>query len=77
MKKRIGHSSYDNFWDSIVSVDLADVRAVSPTSVDYAITYHFGDGRVVLEHQRIDLEPHGNKFWILGDTVLSSTTLRS
>jgi eukaryotic-like serine/threonine-protein kinase len=77
MRSRIGRASYDNFWESINAVDLADVRTTSASSVEYEITYHFSDGRVVLEHQRIDLQPHGNSFWILGDTVLSSTTLRS
>lgn len=73
--RKIGHDSYDRFWGSIDSIDVADVKAVSSHTVAYQITYHFSDGRVVQEKQQIDLVPHAHSFWINDDTVLSSTTL--
>jgi serine/threonine protein kinase len=75
--RAMGRDAYERFWGSIDSVDLADVHAVSPDAVDYQITYHFSDGRVVREQQRIDLAPHGGSFRITDDTVLSSVTVHS
>jgi eukaryotic-like serine/threonine-protein kinase len=75
--RAMGRDAYERFWGSIDSVDLADVHAVSPDAVDYQITYHFSDGRVVREQQRIDLAPHAGSFRITDDTVLSSVTLHS
>lgn len=70
----VGRDSYERFWESIDSVDVAGARAVAGAqAVEFDITYHFSDGRVVLEHQRIDLAPHAGSYWITNDTVLSST----
>jgi serine/threonine protein kinase len=74
--RQVGKGAYESFWGSIDSVDVAHAHAVpGAKAVEYQITYHFSDGRVVLERQRLDLAPHGNSYWITKDIVLSSTTL--
>jgi len=73
--RQVGHDSYERFWGSIDSVDVAEVSAVGPETVDYRITYHFSDGRIVQEQQQIELARHGHSYWITDDTVTSSTTL--
>ncbi len=70
-QQAIGRSSYDSFWGSIDSVDVANVQAVPGSlAVDYTITYHFSDGTDSLERKRLSLVPHGSSFWITKDTSI-------
>jgi serine/threonine protein kinase len=74
--RKMGRTSYENFWGSIDSIEVTDVRAANATSVDYRITYHFGDGRVVQEQKEIALARHAHSYWITADSTQSSTRLR-
>jgi serine/threonine protein kinase len=58
-----GRESYDDFWASISSVSVSDVHAVSPTMVDYTISY---DGSAP-EAKRITLVTDGSSYLIDGD----------
>ncbi len=75
-ERRVGRSSYDHFWQSL---DHVEVNRVSPagTSAIVDLTYHFDDGRVVRERQRIDLLHRGGGYLIDHDTVLGSRTVSS
>jgi hypothetical protein len=54
-------------------VDLGGAKAnPGADAVDVVLTYHFDDGRVVTENQRIILEQSGERFLIADDVVLSS-----
>ncbi|MDQ6686229.1 MAG: protein kinase [Actinomycetota bacterium] len=65
---QLGRGSYDGFWNTIGSVDVLNVSVVSPTAVDYTITYHPRDGRgPSTEHKEISVEPSGHSFLITGD----------
>ncbi len=77
-EKRVGRASYDRFWRSIDSVDLADVRpGPSGSTVDVTLTYHFASGKVVAERQRLKLiRSPGGGYLINNDDVLSSRTVR-
>jgi eukaryotic-like serine/threonine-protein kinase len=64
--KSQGKSSYEDFWNSIDSVQVGNVTAESPTSVVYDITYVQSDG-TSQEHKRITLERRGDSFLIVDD----------
>lgn len=76
-EQSVGRGSYDSFWGSIDDVQASDVRAVADEpAVNLTLTYHFHDGRVVVETQRIGLERSGGDYLIADDEVLSSKTIR-
>jgi hypothetical protein len=54
-EKAQGRASYDGFWRTIDSVDVADVRPVDKDSVEVTLTYHKRDGGTSRERQRVDL----------------------
>ncbi|MGZ4501227.1 MAG: serine/threonine-protein kinase [Nocardioidaceae bacterium] len=72
-----GRASYDGFWRQIRSVDVRDLTPVGGDTLDLTLTYHFRDGRVVRERQRLQLLPAATRYLINDDTVLSSQTLSS
>ena len=75
-EKSVGRSSYDDFWGSMSSVDVSHV-VTSPGShtADITLTYHYRDGRVVDERQRLTLIRSADGRWLIdNDTVLSSRT---
>jgi hypothetical protein len=63
---------YDSFWRSVERVQLSDVTASAPDSVVATLTYHFTDGRVVVERTSYRLVPQGGVLKIDRSTVLSS-----
>ncbi len=63
----MGRDSYDGFWSSIESVDVSNVNAVSPTVVDYTISY---DGSTP-ENKQITLVRDGSSYLISGDSSQS------
>jgi eukaryotic-like serine/threonine-protein kinase len=65
--KSQGKQSYEDFWNSIDSVDVSNVTEVSSTQVEYDITYNEADGGSSDEHKVITLEPKGNSYLITGD----------
>jgi hypothetical protein len=67
-EKAQGRASYDGFWRTIRSVDVADVRPVDRDSVEVTLTYHKSDGGTSRERQRVDLvrSPDGG-YLINGD----------
>lgn len=44
-----GRSTYDDYWNSISSVDVADVAGNAPNSATATLTYHYKDGRDVTQ----------------------------
>jgi hypothetical protein len=50
-----GRASYDAFWRSISSVDVADIRTIDPNTAELTLTYHKRNGQTSRERQRIDL----------------------
>jgi len=58
-----GRESYDDFWSSYSSVSVSDVHAVSPTVVDYTISY---DGSSP-ENKQITLVTNGSSYLIDSD----------
>ena len=72
-----GRASYDGFWRQIRWVDVGDVTPVGGDTLDLTLTYHFRDGRVVRERQRLQLLRAASRYLINDDTVLSSQTLSS
>jgi hypothetical protein len=54
-EKAQGRASYDGFWRTIRSVDVADVRPLDQDSVEVTLTYHKRDGGTSRERQQVDL----------------------
>jgi hypothetical protein len=73
--RSVGRAEYERFWGSIDSVDATEVTSAGPSAVDLVLTYHFSDGRVVRERQRLQLERSGDRYLIADDQVLSSQTI--
>ena len=73
-----GRASYQRFWGSVRRVDAASIQAQpASSSAELTLTYHFRDGRVVVERQRLGLVRSGHDGWLIDDdTVLSSRTVR-
>jgi hypothetical protein len=77
-EKSVGRASYDRFWNTIDSASVSDVTDIGQgDTVEATIRYHYSDGRVVEERQRLTLVRSGDGFLIDQDDVLSSRTLSS
>ena len=75
-EQSVGRSSYDDFWDGIDRVDVSGVQAHPARSTsEVTLTYHYEDGRVVQERQRLELLRSSGSWLIDGDDVLSSRTV--
>jgi len=74
-ERSVGRASYDRFWGSIDSVDVGRIKARGD-QVELELTYHYSDGRVVAERQRLQLvKGEDGSYLIDDDTVLSSRTV--
>ena len=74
--RQVGRSSYDDFWGSIDSVDVSSLHpSADGSSADVTLTYHFSDGRVTVERQRLQLIRSSGGYLINGQKVLSSRTV--
>jgi hypothetical protein len=75
-ERSVGRHSYERFWGSIDSVSASHIvpDPGRPTA-DLTLTYHFSDGRVVVERQRLLLSRAGDRYLIARDDVLSSRTV--
>ncbi len=62
-QQQTGRDSYDSFWGSYNSVDVSNVQAVSPTVVNYTISY---DGSTP-ENKQITLVKDGSSYLINSD----------
>lgn len=71
-----GRPLYDDFWGSMSSVDVSRiVTAPGSHTAGITLTYHYLDGRVVDERQRLTLLRSADGRWLIdNDTVLSSRT---
>ncbi len=75
-EQSVGRAAYESFWGSIASVDASNLDPVGPGAVDLTLTYHFHDGRVVVERQRLSLtRSTTGGYLITDDQVLSSRTI--
>jgi eukaryotic-like serine/threonine-protein kinase len=70
-----GRDAYQQFWDAISKITVADVRGIPPDSAQATLTYYFNDGRVVRERTAYGLVNEGGRLKINSSTVLSSVTL--
>ncbi|HEX6518212.1 MAG TPA: serine/threonine-protein kinase [Nocardioidaceae bacterium] len=75
-RSEVGRDSYESFWDDVEEVEASGTTPAGSSSVLTTLTYHFDDGRVVRERQRIDLVREGGGYRIDNDTPLSSHTVR-
>ncbi len=75
-ERSVGRSSYDQFWGSMTAVDVSHITTSSGShTVDLSLTYHYKDGRVVDERQRLTLIRASDGRWLIDhDQVLSSRT---
>jgi eukaryotic-like serine/threonine-protein kinase len=72
-----GRQAYQQFWDAINRVTVANVRGIPPDSAQATLTYYFKDGRVVRERTGYGFVNDGGRLKINSSTVLSSVTLSS
>jgi eukaryotic-like serine/threonine-protein kinase len=70
-----GRQAYQQFWDSVTRISLADVKGMPPRSAQATITYYFKDGRVVRERTAYGLVNEEGILKINSTTVFSSVTL--
>jgi eukaryotic-like serine/threonine-protein kinase len=70
-----GRQAYQEFWDAVNRISLADVKGMPPRSAQATITYYFKDGRVVRERTAYGLVNEEGRLKINSTTVLSSVTL--
>jgi eukaryotic-like serine/threonine-protein kinase len=70
-----GRQAYQEFWDAVTRISLADVKGMPPRSAQATITYYFKDGRVVRERTAYGLVKEEGILKINSTTVLSSVTL--
>ncbi len=70
-----GRQGYQQFWDAVDRIALADVTGTPPSSAQATITYYFRDGRVVRERTAYGLVNEGGRLKINSSTVLSSMTV--
>ena len=70
-----GRQAYQEFWDAVTRISLADVKGMPPRSAQATITYYFKDGRVVRERTAYGLVKEEGMLKINSTTVLSSVTL--
>jgi eukaryotic-like serine/threonine-protein kinase len=81
-EQSVGRASYDRFWGAIDSARVSDVTASGGSggsgagdTVEATVRYHYADGRVVVERQRLDLVRLNGRYLIDNDDVLSSHTV--
>lgn len=67
--------TYDSFWDSVDKVNVKEVDATPPGSVEATVTYTFDDGRVVQERTAYGLVLDNGVLKIDSSEVLSSRQL--
>ncbi|WP_157970449.1 serine/threonine-protein kinase [Nakamurella deserti] len=65
-------ANYGNFWGGIDRVEVADVDATPPGTVEATVTYYFADGQVSEERTRYTLVRADDSLKIDSSTVLSS-----
>ena len=70
-----GRQAYQQFWDAVSRITVANVRGIPPRSAQATLTYYFKDGRVVRERTAYGLVNDEGRLRINSTTVLSSVTL--
>ena len=70
-----GRQAYQQFWNAVDRISVADVRGMPPSSAQATLTYYFKDGRVVRERTGYGLVNERGRLKINSSTVLSSVTL--
>jgi eukaryotic-like serine/threonine-protein kinase len=70
-----GRQAYQQFWNAVDRISVADVRGMPPSSAQATLTYYFKDGRVVRERTGYGLVREGGRLKINSSTVLSSVRL--
>ena len=69
-----GRQGFERFWSAIDAVETRNVTASPPDRAEATLTYHFKDGRVVVERTSFELVEEGGTLKIDDSSVLSSTT---
>jgi eukaryotic-like serine/threonine-protein kinase len=69
-----GPTGYHDFWDQIQSVSASSIAAQPPSTVTATITYHYKNGKTVVEPTSYGLVLSDGIWKIASSSVLSSTT---
>lgn len=67
-----GLSGYRRFWSAIRGVTVSNTVADLPSKVSTTVTYHYKNGRVVVERTSFALVDVGGTLKINSSTVISS-----
>jgi serine/threonine protein kinase len=64
-----GFSGYKRFWAAVQSVSTSNVTGQPPDSASATITYHYKDGRTVVERTRFRFVREGGQ-WLISETSI-------
>lgn len=70
-----GRDAYEEFWDEVDDLAIADVTSSAPDRAQATLTYYFKDGRVVQEVTAYRLAEEAGVLKIAATSVLSSVGL--
>ncbi len=65
---------YEGFWATIDRVETSNVSASPPDRSEATLTYHYKDGRVVVEQTSFKLVDEGGTLKIADSAIISSST---
>jgi serine/threonine protein kinase len=69
-----GRQAYERFWADVDRVSVSGVRGTAPAAAQATVTYHYRDGRVVVERTSYRLVQEDGILKIDDSSVLSSST---
>jgi hypothetical protein len=69
-----GFTGYQRFWGAIQAVSASSVVGQPPDSALATITYHYKDGRTVVERTRFRFVRDGGQWLIAESSTLNSRT---
>ena len=69
-----GFAGYQHFWAAVRSVSTSNVTGQPPNSATATITYHYRDGRTVVERTRFGFMRQGAQWLISTSSTLTSRT---
>lgn len=78
LRAEAGRESYDDFWGSIDSVEASGFSpGPGANSLTLTLRYHYADGEISQERQRLDLVRSADGDWLIdNDEVLRSRTIQ-
>ena len=70
-----GFTGYQRFWAAIKTVSTSNVVGQPPGSALATITYHYTNGRTVVERTRFGFVVHSGQWLIATTSTLTSRTI--